>query len=130
MFAVFDKNKTFISFSDQNFGGDFLFREIPEEQSNLLKWRWDGDYDNGSMVFLDESFYDDSLSVDGFKNKYPLPALFSILFKQLFLISEKTSTTDYLFQELVKDFLNTFESEDSYIELLQIANKLKRHEKE
>lgn len=130
LFAVFDQNKNFISFSNENFGGGFLFKEIPQDQSDLLKWRWEGNYDNGGMVSLENSSYEEDLSTEGFKNKYPLPILFSILMKQIFILSEKLSVTDYSFQTLVKDFLNTFENTDSYVELLQITNKLKRNEKE
>jgi hypothetical protein len=45
-------------------------------------------------------------------------------------MSEKLNITDYQFNELVKDFLNTFENEEEYINLLKIANKIKKYEKE
>jgi hypothetical protein len=130
MFAVFNQNKNFISFSNEKFDGDFLFKEIPENQSNMFEWRWEGNYDDGQMVKLSESFYSDELSETGFKNKYPIPLMLSILFRQVFIISEKLNITDYQFNELVKDFLNTFENEEEYISLLKIANKIKKYEKE
>jgi len=130
MFAVFNQNKNFISFSNEKFDGNFLFKEIPDDQSNLLEWRWEGNYDDGYMVKLSENFYEEELSENAFKNKYPLPLMLSVLFRQMFIMSEKLNITDYQFNELVKDFLNTFENEEEYINLLKIANKIKKYEKE
>lgn len=130
MIAVFNQNKNFISFSNEKFDGDFLFKEIPEEQSNLFEWRWEGNFDDGGMVKLSDNFYEEELSEKGFKNKYPLPLMLSILFRQMFIISEKLNITDYQFNELVKDFLNTFENEEEYINLLKVTNKIKKYEKE
>jgi len=130
MFAVFNQNKNFISFSNEKFDGNFLFKEIPDDQSNLLEWRWEGNYDDGHMVKLSENFYEEELSENAFKNKYPLPLMLSVLFRQMFIMSEKLNITDYQFNELVKDFLNTFENEEEYINLLKIANKIKKYEKE
>ena len=129
MFAVFDQNKKFLSFSNEKFEGNFLFKLIPEEQSNLLEWRWEGNYDDGKMVKLSDDFYNEALSHEAFKNKYPLPLLLSILLKQLYILSEKLELTDYQFHELLKDFIYTFESETEYINLLKVANDIKKYEK-
>jgi len=126
MYAVFDLNKTFISYSDNMFGGNFLFKEIAEEESDILNWRWDGDYDTGKMVKLENEPYPNILTENIFEEKYPISVFFTILLKQMFLTSSKNKTIDPLFEEMVKDYIRTYEDNDSYISLLKEANKLKQ----
>jgi hypothetical protein len=53
MFVLFDKNKNFIGYSP-----DFpdtpnlnIFKlKLPEEQSDITKWVWDGDMITGKMI--------------------------------------------------------------------------------
>lgn len=53
MYALFNKEKKLIGYS-----GDFpdtpnldVFKiKIPEEKSNLMEWKWDGDMLTGNMV--------------------------------------------------------------------------------
>jgi hypothetical protein len=125
MYAVFDINKNFISYSDGKFGENFLFRDIPSEQSDLLSWRWEGDYDTGNMVAIEESPYPISDLKNIFEEKYPLSIFFTILLKQLFLTSTKNKSIDPLFGEMVKNYIIAYEDNDSYISLLREANKTK-----
>ena len=126
MYVVFDLNKNFISYSDNMFGGNFLFKEIAEEESDILNWRWDGDYDNGKMVKLEDSPYEHNSSTEeAFQEKYPLHIFFTIILKQLFLTSSKNKTVDPLFEQMLKEYIIIYESNDSYISLLKEANKLK-----
>lgn len=124
MYAVFNLNKNFISYSDNTFNGNFLFKQIPEEQSDFLNWRWEGDYDTGKMVKIEDDPYCNNLTESNFEEKYPLPIFFTILLKQLFLTSSKNKTTDPVFLNLVKDYITTYENNDSYISLLKEANKI------
>jgi hypothetical protein len=125
MYVVFDLNKKFISYSDNMFGGNFLFKEIAEEESDILNWRWEGDYDTGKMVKLENEPYPNILTENIFEEKYPISIFFTILLKQMFLTSSKNKTIDPLFEEMVKDYIKTYEDNDSYISLLKEANKLK-----
>lgn len=134
MYAVFDKNKNFLSFSDKIFPTNnnslnFFFKKIPEDKSDLLKWRWDGDYETGNMVAIEKNPYPDVHAEKFFEKKYSFYALISIMLKQIFLNSEKLRTTEYVFQEMVKDYITSFEDQEEYITLLRLANKLK-NEKE
>lgn len=130
MYAVFDKNKTFLSFSDKiipmdNSSLNFFFKEIPEDKSDILNWRWDGDYETGGMVPIEKNPYPNVYSKSFFEEKYSFHVLISILLKQIFLNSEKLGTTEYVFKEMVKDYTVSFEDQEEYINLLRAANKLK-----
>lgn len=134
MYAVFDKNKNFLSFSDTIFPNvseslNFFFKEIPEDKSDLLKWRWEGDYETGKMVAVEESPYPNIHTENFFETKYSFYNLISIIMKQIFLNSEKLGTTDIVFKEMLKDYVTSFEDQEEYISLLRVANKIK-NEKE
>lgn len=126
MFAIFDQNKNFISYSDEKFDDRFLSREIPQEQSNLLEWRWDGNYDTGKMVKIDSLPYNDPQNPEFFNKKYPLPLFFSLLLKQIYLLAKKQNLLDVSFETMVKDFILCNETEDDYVDLLRLANKLNK----
>jgi hypothetical protein len=54
MYVIFDKNNNFVGYSDNNLE-DFpnleIFKmKIPEEQSDLTEWWWEGDMLTGRMV--------------------------------------------------------------------------------
>jgi hypothetical protein len=54
MFALFNKDKTFIGYSnDIPDTSTVLKKEIPKEKSDIILWRWEGDYENGRMVSVD-----------------------------------------------------------------------------
>jgi hypothetical protein len=53
MYALFDKNKQFIGYSPDfpdTPGLDIFKLEIPEDKSDITKWKWEGDMFNGRMV--------------------------------------------------------------------------------
>jgi hypothetical protein len=131
MYVVFDENKNFISYSDSIFQTqvNLFFKEIPPDKSDLLKWRWDGDYDTGKMVLISENGYPENYNQNLFENKYPFSVFMSIVLKQIFLISEKLNSTDISFKQMIKEYMQSFEDEASYIDLLQEASKIKREKK-
>ena len=52
MYAIFDKNKKFLGYSNDSFEdpkGELLKKQIPDEQSGN-DWSWVGDMDTGKMV--------------------------------------------------------------------------------
>lgn len=131
MYVVFDENKNFISYSDSIFQTqvNLFFKEIPSDKSDLLKWRWDGDYDTGQMVLISDNGYPETYNKNTFEEKFPFSVFMSIMLKQIYLISEKLNATDIVFKQMVKEYLHSFEDESSYIDLLQEANKIKREKK-
>lgn len=131
MYVVFDENKNFISYSDSIFQTqvNLFFKEIPPDKSDLLKWRWEGDYDTGQMVLISDNGYPETYNKNTFESKFPFSVFMSIMLKQIYLISEKLNATDIVFKQMVKEYLHSFEDESSYIDLLQEANKIKREKK-
>lgn len=99
MFALFNLNKSFIGYSDnipEHLEKGILKREIPEDRSDLTKWRWDGSYDDGQMVSLEEKPYtvtekelQDSLFRTIYE-EYPIDLQIVNLIKQVYLLSYKT----------------------------------------
>jgi hypothetical protein len=99
MFALFNLNKSFIGYSDnipEHLESGILKREIPEDKSDLMKWRWDGSYDDGQMVSLEEKPYtvtEKELQDSLFKtiyDEYPIDVQIVNLIKQVYLLSYKT----------------------------------------
>jgi hypothetical protein len=100
MFALFNLNKSFIGYSDnipEHLNKGFLKIEIPEDQRDLTKWRWDGDFD-GKMVDLTEKPYvitEKELQDNLFKSiysDYPIDLQVVNIIKQLYLLAYKSSS--------------------------------------
>ena len=127
MYAIFDSEKNFISYSDQKLENPFLSKEIPIEKSDILKWRWDGNYDDGEMVKLENVPYPNVLNENFFHDKYPFDFFISILLKQLFITAKQNKNCQMPFELMVKDYIQCFENNETYLNLLKISNK-KQHE--
>jgi hypothetical protein len=60
MVVLFNKDKQFIGYGD-NFPSNpelgILKKEISSEEFDLSVWRWDGDFDTGSMVKISDNPY-------------------------------------------------------------------------
>jgi hypothetical protein len=99
MFALFNLNKSFIGYSDnipEHLEKGILKIEIPDDRSDLTKWRWDGNYEDGQMVNLEEKPYmvtekelQDSLFRTIYE-EYPIDVQIVNLIKQVYLLSYKT----------------------------------------
>jgi hypothetical protein len=54
MLVIFNKDKKFVGYADDEFPDmphlELLTLRIPDEQSDLTKWWWEGDMFNGKMV--------------------------------------------------------------------------------
>lgn len=133
MYVVFDQTKNFISYSDDIFEtqSDFnlYFKKIPSDKSDLLKWRWDGDYDTGQMVLISENKYVENYNKNFFENKFPFSIFMSIILKQIYLISEKLNATDIIFKQMIKEYIHSFEDKASYVDLLKEASKIKNEKR-
>jgi hypothetical protein len=123
MYAIFNSENKFISYSDQKMEHPFLCVEIPPEKSDILKWRWDGDFYNGKMVRIDDSPYPDILNQKSFQEKYPFDFLISMILKQLFITSKQNKTCEKSFEKMVKEYILSFESENTFLNLLKIVDK-------
>jgi hypothetical protein len=122
MYAIFNLKKEFLSFSESEMGSNFLSKKIPEEKSNLLEWKWVGDFDSGEMKKINIKKIRNN--DDTFQNKYEYGVFMSLILKQLYINSKKTKTLNENFENMVRDFICYYEKPEIYLELLRYTNKL------
>jgi hypothetical protein len=122
MYAIFNLNKEFLSFSENEMGNNFLSKEIPEEKTNLLEWKWIGDYDSGGMKKINIKKLKNN--ENSFQDRYDYNVFMSLILKQLYVTSKKTKTLNENYENMVKDFICSYENPDIYLELLRYTNKL------
>jgi hypothetical protein len=105
MVAIFNNNKKFISYSEdlslnpnlKTFTQNILMREIPLDKEDLTIWRWEGDYDNGEMVLINDISYPTKKSdldyslYEKIYEKYPIDLQNVIIIKQLKLLCDNVS---------------------------------------
>lgn len=123
MYVIFDENKNFISYSSHPMGEPFFSKEIEITQDDLLTWRWEGSYDDGKLVKIEDAPYQTYNHKNFFEDRYSFDLFMSIIVKQLFLTAKKTNTAELPFEEMVKDYVTCLDGEDVYLELLKLANK-------
>jgi hypothetical protein len=89
MFALFNKDKNFIGYSnDIPDNSCILKKEIPPETSDMLLWRWEGDYDNGKMISIGMGYPIEEIELEkkffnDINKKYPIETQFLNIIKQL-----------------------------------------------
>jgi hypothetical protein len=90
MFVLFNKDKKFIAYTeDFPDNSNFFKREIPADKSDLSVWRWEGDYESGSFVPIEESPYPENKTdvqknlFDRIYKEYPIDLQNVIIIKQL-----------------------------------------------
>jgi hypothetical protein len=64
---------------------NILKKEIPEEQSDVTLWRWEGNYDNGKMVSIDIGYPVEEIELERqlfeyIGKEYPINVLTAVLF--------------------------------------------------
>jgi hypothetical protein len=98
MFVLFNKDKKFIGYSaDAPDNPDIFKKPIPSDKTDFTKWRWDGSYDDGQMVFINENPYPDSeyelqYSLFNKINKdYPIDLQVVYIIKQLRVLATKNN---------------------------------------
>ena len=123
MYVIFDENKIFISYSSHPMGEPFFSKEIEISQDDLLSWRWEGGYDDGKLVKIEDAPYQTYNHKNFFEDRYSFDLFMSIIVKQLFLTAKKTNTAELPFEEMVKDYVTCLDGEEVYLELLKLSNK-------
>jgi hypothetical protein len=119
MFALFNANKNFIGYGKDlpdNPSLNILSKEIPLDNQDLTVWRWDGDFDDGKMVLINENPYPveeidfDTSLYEKIYNKYPIDLQLVILMKQVKMLSEKADCLHPEFDEMSKLILKAVEN--------------------
>jgi hypothetical protein len=89
MFVLFNKNKSFVGYSpDIPENSDLLKILIPESQSDISIWKWEGDYDNGRMVPLANGYPVEEIELERelfeyIDKKYPLAVQLTNIIRQI-----------------------------------------------
>lgn len=122
MYAVFNKKKQFLSFSENQFGENFLYKKIPEDKCDLIHWEWVGDFDSGKME--KRKIQKIKSNQDTFQNHYSYNDFMSIILKQLYITSKKSKTLNAGFEQMIKEYICSYEKPEIYLELLRYTNKL------
>jgi hypothetical protein len=79
------------------------------------------------MVKLEDVPYSNVLNENFFNDKYPFNFFISILLKQLFITAKQNKNCQMPFELMVKDYIQCFENNETYLNLLKLSNK-KQHE--
>jgi hypothetical protein len=95
MFALFNSNnKEFIGYSPNvPESADLLKIEISKDKSDITKWKWEGNYDNGKMVSLDIGYPLEEIEIEKkifeyIEKNFPLNIQLINIIKQLKKIVE------------------------------------------
>jgi len=126
MFVIFNSSKEFIGYSPDIQPNPTIFtREIPENQRDLLRWKWVGDYDSGRMVenvldihkVTEGEDTEEKLVFEEMARRYPLGIQLTYLIKQIYQISKHQPTTiqDPHFMDMAEYILPAIEKRDKRI---------------
>ena len=116
MFAIFNENKKFVGFSpDIQENPKILSKPIPEEQSDIRFWTWEGDFDTGKMVRLGIGYPIEEIELEEqlfkyIQEKYPLTIQLINIIKQIRkLVEHDKNIQDYEFMDMSDSILNAVE---------------------
>jgi hypothetical protein len=107
MFALF-KNKKFIGYSPDFPSSNDLginVQEVPEEYSDVSKYTWVGDIDNGKFTDINTALrIKKQIEIeDSIKEKFSTQQQLLNIMNQLYLISTRNNLYDIDFKEMVNE---------------------------
>jgi hypothetical protein len=108
MFALFNLNKSFVGYSEDipDTINSVLKKKIPDEMSDFTKFRWVGDYDNGSMQPISQNPYtitEEELKESLFKMVYQE---YTIDLQNVIIIKQLKKICEHLGNEIMTDDFN------------------------
>ena len=125
MFVLFNKNKEFVGYSADAPDNPNIYKKlVPLDKRDFTKWRWDGTYDDGEMVYINENPYPDSeygLQLSLFNKiykEYPIDLQIVHIIKQLRVIAEKNESLTADFAIMSDLILNAVEKYENQYKLL------------
>jgi hypothetical protein len=131
MFALFNSEKKFIGFSPDILDNDKVLKiRIPDEQSDIRLWRWEGDYDTGKMVYCDVGYPIEEEELekklfDYIANKYPISIQLINIIRQLTKIAKNDpNIQDYEFMDMSDCILNAIDKQIKRINYYRNYEKL------
>jgi hypothetical protein len=131
MFALFNKDKNFIGYSDDILENSLILkREIPLETSDISVWRWEGNYDDGKMVSNNIEYPIEELELEKelfnkINTKYPPQIQFLNIIKQLKkIIQYNQDVMDDDFMDMADSVTNAVDKYDKRINYYKNYSKL------
>ena len=131
MFALFNKNKEFIGYSPEvPENSELLKIKIPKEKSDILAWKWEGDYDTGNMVPIDIGYPMEEIELEKdlfqfIHKNYPLQTQLINIIKQLRKIVENNENLEsYEFMDMSDCILNAVDKMNQRINYYKNYYKL------
>lgn len=116
MFALFNKDKNFIGYSDDIPDNSLIIKkEIPKEFSDIRIWKWEGNYDDGKMVPIDIGYPIEEIQLENelftfINENYPLQTQLLNIIKQLKKITNSNQDIqDDSFSDMADYILNAVE---------------------
>lgn len=138
MFVLFNTNKEFIGYSpDIPDSSSILKKKISEDQSDIMRWKWVGTYDNGQMEMITDGYPIEEIEIEKkvfeyINKKYPLEVQLCNIIKQLNNIIQKDdSLQDDDFSDMAQYILNALEKREKRINYYRnYARLIPKHEAE
>jgi len=122
MFVLFNKEGTFIGYSpDIPENTELLKKEIPNSQSDITMWRWDGDYQTGRMIPLDIGYPVEEMELERelfeyIDKKYPLAVQMRNIIKQIkMLVKNNLNLQDDDFMDMSDYIINAVDKHDKRV---------------
>jgi hypothetical protein len=138
MFALFNIEKQFIGYSpDIPENSNILKKEIPEEQSDVTLWRWEGNYDNGKMVSIDIGYPVEEIELERqlfeyIGKEYPINVQILNIMKQLRrIVQNNDQLQDDEFMDMSDCIINAVDKYTKRVNYYRnYANLISKHESE
>lgn len=118
MYALFNNEKKFIGYSPDEGNHPNIFKiKIPQEQSDIRLWQWEGNYDDGKMVPLDIGYPRDEMEMEiklfeYIEKKYPITIQILNIIKQLRkLVQYDKHIQDYEFMDMSDSIINAVDKQ-------------------
>jgi hypothetical protein len=138
MFALFNTEKQFIGYSpDIPENSNILKKDIPEEQSDITLWRWEGDYDNGRMISINIGYPIEEIELERqlfeyIGKEYPINVQILKIIKQLKrIVQDNDRLQDDEFMDMSDCIISAVDKYTKRVNYYRnYANLIPRHESE
>ena len=138
MFVLFNSEKRFIGYSpDIPENSNILKIEIPEAQSDITLWRWEGSYDNGRMVPVDIGYPIEEIELerqlfDYITKEYPINVQMIKIIKQLRkIVQDNDQLEDEGFMDMADTIVSAVDKYDKRVNYYRnYAKLIPKHESE
>ena len=122
MYALFNEYKEFIGFTPDDVEHPNLFKKkIPDEQSDIRFFHWEGDFDSGKMESNDIGYPIEEIELerqlfDYIENRYPISIQILNIIQQIKkIVDHNVDIQDYEFMDMADSIMNAVEKQKKRI---------------